>query len=730
MGFFFFFLIHLVSLHAIDSPPTLRINTQTANFALLFPTQLVRPGSQIQGLIQFYIDPGWHLYWKNPGDTGVAPTFDWQLPPGIQIKEVQWPAPLRLERAGTFFYGYEKTPAWIVTLSFDENLPEGTYPLTLSAFWLACDGTCVPSSQQFECSFTVSPLAPPIPSLPALQDVEKKLPVALEGGEAVIDKDRLVIHVPFSDAKLQEVANIFIFPEKEGIIDAASMSIWKKEGYGLEISTTSLPTAKDTLIQAKSFTGLVQLLSSKNEVLATYEVNIPFMTSVQPSSVNSPSSPAEGSQWKQKDVSKELQTMHQGNALRAILLLAFLGGIILNVTPCVLPIVGLKVLNLISFRSLKRLRILAHGVLFTLGILIAFWVLAGGLYLFESLGTTLGWGFQLQEPYFVVALIIILFCFAMNLFGLFEMGTAISAWAAEVEQGVGTSSPSVGPSLFSSFASGILATLIATPCTGPLLGSVLGFASTFQPTDGLILFSVIGLGMAFPFLLITAFPTLIRLLPRPGMWMIGVKQFFGFCLLITIAWLLWVLHAEVPTLSIAFVSSGLILLAVGLWIFGRWASPIRSPFCRVMGRLFALLFLSLGIVVFLISIDKRIMPLIHTVLPQEKSIQWEPFSKEKLEDELSEGHTVFVEFTAKWCLTCQTNKLSFLSSRVVDAFQKGNIVALEADWTNGNPEITSMLRCLGRNGVPVYAIFKAGKEPIILPELITPETIVKAISEA
>jgi thiol:disulfide interchange protein DsbD len=721
-------MVSSFSLPAAEASST-RMNTQTANFAVIFPTQRVRPGSEIEGLIQFYLDPGWHLYWKNPGDTGIAPTFDWQLPEGIRIKDIKWPVPLRLERAGTVFYGYEKTPPWVVTIAFDDHLAEGIYPITLSAFWLACDGSCVPASQQFEFSFAISSSATPPPPLPALIEAKQKLPIPLEAGNSTIVNEHLIIQIPIQKEKTAQLNNIIVFPESEGIIAVTQLPVWKRVGDAFEISLFCLPTATDTLIQAKHFIGLVQLISTTKEVLATYALNIPYETSTSHAFDQSTSAISQESQWLTVDVSKDLQALHVGSAMRIILLMAFLGGILLNFTPCVLPVVGLKVLNLISFRTLKGFRTLSHGLVFTFGILVTFWILAGGLYLLEYLGATIGWGFQLQEPHFVIALTILLFCFALNLFGVFEIGTSVSAWASEIEEVVGGASSRVAPSHLTSFASGVLATLIATPCTGPLLGSVIGFASTFQPIDGLILFTVIGLGMAFPFLVITAFPILIRLLPRPGPWMITVKQFLGFCLLATIAWLLWVLDAEVPSLSLSIIASGLIVLAFGLWIFGHWGNPVRSIFCRFAGRLFALMFVLAGVFILIASIDNRIMPWVLKVLPEQKTIQWETFSKERLEQELAKGNTVFVEFSAKWCLTCQTNKLSFVSHKVVEAFTTHHIVALEADWTNGDPRITAMLRSLGRNGVPVYAIFKSGKEPMLLPEIVTPDIIVNAVSE-
>ena len=485
------------TLSASDASST-RINTQTANFALIFPTQLIRPGSEVQGLIQFYLDSGWHLYWKNPGNVGVGPTFDWQLPPGIQIKEVAWPTPQLLERSGSFFYGYENTPQWIVTMTFDEHMAEGVYPITLSAFWLACDGSCVPSSQQYEFSFTVSSSAPTPPTLPALIEAQNRLPTVVQTGGATIDKDHLIIQIPVPKEMTQQVKNIVLFPETEGVFAVDQLPVWTIEGNTLELSIHSLPTAKDKLIKEKQFVGILQLIATNKEIVNSYELHIPFTSDASAAFVRPGPTLSQESQWKPADVAQELTSLHANSGMQIIILMAFLGGILLNFTPCVLPVVGLKILNLISFRMLPGLRTFTHGLLFTFGVLTTFWILAGGLYLFEYLGTQIGWGFQLQNPLFVTLLTILLFCFSLNLFGVFEIGTSVSSWASGIEGEVGKSLNRDTTSFFASFSSGVLATLVATPCTGPLLGSVLGFASTFEPIDGMILFSVIGFGMAFP----------------------------------------------------------------------------------------------------------------------------------------------------------------------------------------------------------------------------------------
>lgn len=700
--FFFSLCMHPL---AAAFPSVEQTSPRVSNVALLFSNQVVRPGSDFEGVIEFFLDPGWHVYWKNPGEVGTAPSFDWELPPGITLKQVSWPTPSRLQEGGTFFYGYSGNPKWIATFSVDASVQPGTYPMALSAFWLLCDGTCVPASQQFETSVTVSVTAPEPAVSETVARAKELLPIQLSGGSISADQDRLIVCLPVQEPK--DVRSIVLFPEQKDLFSVDQLPQWEWKDGTLVLTIHALKSAPTILLKAKRCTGLCQLIAASKTV--TYSFDIPYELSL-PREFGKGRPAALGS---------------TENALYVVLFLATIGGLLLNFTPCVLPVIGLKVLTLLSLKESKRWQILLYGLVYTFGVLATFWALAGTLYLFESFGSTMGWGFQLQEPRFVMALTVLLLCLSLNLFGLLEVGSSIAAWASEVEYHSGLSSRT--STLSAAFISGILATLIATPCTGPLLGSVLGFASVFNPVEGLLIFSAVGLGMSLPMLVITAVPSLIRLLPKPGLWMVRLKQFFGFCSLATMVWLLWVLNSEIPSLSCVVVLTGFLLVAFGLWIFGQWGTPVRSRFTRIVGRLFALFFALCGLLILAASVDQRVAQWIQSTVPERPAIQWQPYSKSLSNEEVEKGNTVFVAFSAKWCLTCQTNKLSFLSEKVVDAFKDHHIVALEADWTNGDERITAELRSLGRNGVPVYAIYKKGRDPVVLPELVTPDIIIQSL---
>ncbi len=413
--------------------------------------------------------------------------------------------------------------------------------------------------------------------------------------------------------------------------------------------------------------------------------------------------------------------MPMGSAQSVLLIafLAFIGGIILNIMPCVLPIIGIKVLHIVQMKGEGRLRTFKLGLSFTLGVLVSFWVLAGIIFGLQRAGTVVGWGFQLQEPLFVTIMLIILFLFALSLFGLFEIGTGISSYAAEAQ-----ATGKKHGSNFASFLSGVLTTMIACPCTGPLLGTVLGFSATLEWHTGLLVFTSLGIGVAFPFLFLSLFPELSVVLPRPGAWMATFKQFLGFCMLATVLWLVWVLNAQVGPLDLTYLLGLFFVIAIGGWIWGTWGTPVRNRFTRFLAALLAILF----VVGPSYSLIQRVRLGSGFRQVQAPSGPWKPYSEEAVSQALREGKTVFVDYTAKWCLTCQTNKLALHSKKVMDAFAKANVELFLADWTKNDPLITKALRDLGRNSVPVYALYpKGASKPILLPEILTPDIVVDAI---
>ena len=400
-----------------------------------------------------------------------------------------------------------------------------------------------------------------------------------------------------------------------------------------------------------------------------------------------------------------LKESSAGSNFLALIAFAFVGGLILNLMPCVFPVIGLKIMGFVEQAGQDSRKIMVHGLTFTSGVVVSFWVLSGLLLILRASGQQLGWGFQLQEPWFNYALILLLFGFALSLNGVFEFGMSMIGMGSKLSNKDGMSG---------SFLSGVMATVVATPCSAPFLAPALGAALALSPVQSLILFTVIGLGLSTPYLLLSMFPSVLNKMPRPGAWMETFKQFMAFPLYATVAYLVWSLFGQIDEGNQFNLLLGLVLIGMGLWIFGRWSSPVKSKNTRRFGAAVALLVIVGGVV------------LGH---PRDKDDFWQPWSPEVVKQHVTEEKTVYVDFTARWCATCQANKkIVFGNQDVLDTFEEKGVVALKADWTNRDDRITRRLEELGKAAVPVNLVYKDGSlEPQILPELLNPQLVLEAI---
>jgi thiol:disulfide interchange protein DsbD len=415
------------------------------------------------------------------------------------------------------------------------------------------------------------------------------------------------------------------------------------------------------------------------------------------------------------------ETLPSEPSWTGILLLAFIGGMILNLMPCVFPVLGIKIMGFVNQAGESRAKVVAHGLTFTAGVLISFWILASVLLLLRSSGSQLGWGFQLQSPGFVLALTMILFAFGLNMSGLFEIG----------QSAVGVGSNLTGKSgLSGSFFSGVLATVVATPCAAPFLAPALGAALALPPLASIAVFSFIALGLSSPYLILSMFPSMIRWLPKPGAWMETFKHIMGFLLYATVAYLIWVLAGQLTdeggygVFALLKVLLSLVILALALWVYGRWGAfhkPAKTRLKAVgaAGLLGALAFIS---------------GLSGTTKLQENglSLQWDMWEPGKPEALAAEGRIVYVDFTARWCVTCQTNKATVFSSKNVrQRLAQLDAVLLKADWTHQDPRISEELGRYGRSAVPFNLVYGPGlQQPRVLPEILTPGIVLEALTAA
>jgi thiol:disulfide interchange protein len=443
-----------------------------------------------------------------------------------------------------------------------------------------------------------------------------------------------------------------------------------------------------------------------------FELHIPVVENVAKQTIN----PKATALWPEM---ASFNSTHQAkpNAFWLMILWAFLGGLILNFMPCVFPVIGLKALGFIEQGREDPLKAKFHGLVFTLGVWVSFCALAGVLIFLRAQGEELGWGFQLQSPGFVLALSALLFALAWSLMGVFEIGLSAMNFGSNLSNRTGYKG---------SFFSGVLATVVATPCTAPFMGVALGFALSQSVFSALIIFSAMALGISAPFLALTCFPSLIEKLPRPGSWMETFKQFTAFPLFATTLWLLSVFAAQTSLENCFFALWSLLGLGFSLWCYGKFCNLGCKKYSKITGWI--LIILSATGASYL---AQEALNLESSAHENQQSLPWEVFSDEKLQSILASGRPVFVNFTAKWCLTCQANLHGPLGSDAVrEAFMKANVACLKADWTQRDPKITQALHRLNRSGVPAYALYspKQPHEPLVLPELLTESILLEAVS--
>ena len=386
-----------------------------------------------------------------------------------------------------------------------------------------------------------------------------------------------------------------------------------------------------------------------------------------------------------------------------MLVFAFVGGLILNVMPCVLPVVSLKLMSMIRLATERKEALIKHGMAFAIGLLVAFWILAGVIITLKAYGTTLGWGFHFQQPLFVAILAMLFFVLALSLFGVFEVGTSLAALDASSHKG-----------LIGSMASGMLAAVVSTPCTGPFLGAVFGLVFILPAWQIIMVFTAIALGMACPYVAIGMTPAALKLLPKPGSWMVAFRHVMAFMLMATVVWLVWVFGAQTDNFAVFALLCGLLAVAVGAWAYGRWGMPVNAIKTRWAARAMVLL-------AFIVAIW-----VVDMALPGKYDNMWEPFDPERVVELQREDVPVFVNFTARWCLICQANGIILESSR--KKFEEYGVVMMKADWTSQDPIITRHLQMFGRNGVPLYVLYGRNTQ-WVLPQLLTPDIITEYLEK-
>jgi thiol:disulfide interchange protein len=653
---------------------------QLVKAQLVADTQHIEPGQKFRLGVLYTIVPKWHIYWKYAGDAGIPTQIDWQLPPGFQVGQLQWPLPTReQEPGGLEVFDYNNEVLLFTEVQAPQQLPAGPIELAAKSNWLVCERECVPGDAQLSLKLNDGGQGP------ANQDIFTKYSASVPktgsppaGYSVSMKPSGSQMVVQFTGVPQGSRLDFFPVPPENVVLNHG-----KQAGNSVVLSVdggTALDQLKGVaVVQADGKTDAFDVqLRAGSQAAAN----------------------ASGA-------SADLLGVLQAVAF------ALIGGLILNVMPCVLPVISLKIFGFVSEAGERPDKAFKLALAFSAGILGCFAILAAIVTFFRAIGAQVGWGFQFQDYRFVLVIASLVFAFALNLFGVFEL--TVSARATG-----GLAKLAAGGGYGGAFFQGAFATILATPCTAPFLGTASAFAFTQPAWATFLIFFSIGIGMALPYLLLAIQPKWLRYLPKPGEWMIRLKQLLGFLLLATLLWLSWIV-GRLRGVD-GMVELGGLLLIIGLlaWIKGSFWTPMSSLRSRALAAMSM-------ITVLVIAIGSYLFVTAPSELP------WQAFSQQSLNNALQAGRPVFVDFTADWCITCKANERFALDTTAVrQAFAQQQVVVLRADWTHGDPEITQILKEHGRAGVPMYLFYPGGKDrpPVVLPELITSQTVLDAMKSS
>lgn len=664
----------------------------------------VRLGDTVSVILRMQLEPEWHLYWTNPGDAGLAPSINWKLPDGIVALPLEFPVPKRIIAGPLASFGYDIELMLLSKLVVSKDTQFGkVIALTAEVDWLVCKVECTPGEAVLSLSLPVSEKrVDPIAARTGLFTIARdKLPVRDPDWNAAaqVSADQLRIRFARNPASANTVPeDLFFYPNRKGIIENAAKQRLTKTTDGFELLIARNLLNGDTL---KEISGM--LVSSRPWVLGNSKIGLEFTAPVEPMA-------------KLESVAQAGSTISWWQAI----IFAFLGGIILNLMPCVLPVLSIKVLSFVQQAGEGRRTILQHSAAYTLGIMFSFWVLAATLLVLRAGGEQLGWGFQLQSPVFIVILASFMFLMGLNLLGIFEVGASLT--------GVGAGSRRAG--LIGSFVAGITTTIVATPCTAPFMGSALGYSLTQPAMISLAIFTAIGLGTAAPFVILTGLPWMMRFVPKPGRWMETFKHAMGFLLMASVIWLIWVLSLQGGGDAVLVLLAALLILGIAAWVLGRWGGLAVDRGKRIAVHVIAALLAVTAISA--AAIQMETVPSSAFSGTTADGIFWEPFSPERVIEIQGQGKPLLIDFTAAWCLSCKVNeRVAFGAAEVQDRLKALAVVTMKADWTSRDQRITRALAQFGRNSVPLYVLYsgKTGEAPVVFPELLTPGIVIEALNK-
>lgn len=637
-------------------------------------SEAMMKGDELLLGLNFKLTPGWHTYWKNPGDAGEGASVTWQLPKGFQASEILWPGPEAIPVEPLMTFGYEDE---ITLLTKIKALDAAVFPAIVKAkvSWYTCKDICVPQEANLELTiqngekintFFANELSNVFLNLP--KELSSKHRV-----EALDDNYFLQMELDGNTP----VSSAYFFPEEYGLSSYSKEQILEinKNSLSLQISQSEVD------LKLQNFVGVLLLNNQDSRTFFNVNLNL-------------------NNNQKQESLSI--------SELVLTIIFAFIGGLILNAMPCVFPILSIKILNFVEQSEGSKEKMIQHGLSFSVGVLVTFLSIAGLLLLLKSGGESIGWGYQLQSPLMVTILIYLFVAIGITFMSNLVLGGQL-AQLGNINQGYGD--------ITSSFLTGVLAVIVASPCTAPFMGSAVGIALLQPGFITIAIFVSLGLGFAAPYLLLSFYPSLLKVLPKPGAWMETLKQFMAFPMWGSALWLTWVLSGQVQTDSVLMVLLGALFIALGLWILEKNQSS--DGFAKWM---------SLSSVTILLGAALWLAPTDYENIEQDTSSNLNSYSPELLDSLLAENKPVFLNFTADWCITCKVNEAIVLNQvSIKNALESKGIVYLKADWTRKDETIANKLAEYGRTGVPLYLLYSSEGIPVILPELLTEDMLLSYI---
>lgn len=653
---------------------------------------------------------GWHTYWKNPGDSGESTSIEWTMPEGFKANDITFPAPVRQPSGPLMNFGFSTDTTLLTSLDVPKDAT-GDITLTAKINWLVCHDICIPESKDVTLTLPVAKSGEtPVANSPEIFAAARMAQPIVTGWQGALEEQDQNLIITFQldsedSAELSKSSDFFFFPEEWGLILYAEAQDIKVSDNKL---TLTLRRDSRALSDIQTLNGVLTYKLEDGQKYAR-ALSVPVMAKPSTTAIAPPTTP-------------EKTTNDTPTSFIQAFFLAILGGLVLNLMPCVFPVLSMKALSLVKMSEKEQKHANLHGIFYTLGILTCFGAIAGLLISLQAAGSQIGWGFQLQNPIVVLLLAYLLFAMALNLSGFFEIKSGPLA--------------NIGHKLASqhgykgTFFTGVLATIVATPCTAPFMAAAMGYALTQPPVISLTIFMALGLGLALPYLLLCFIPALRKSLPKPGAWMETFRQFMSFPLFASVAWLIWVYAQQVNGMYGTLLGlAGLILIAFGIWISRH--EPRKQPWKTAIHAAS----ISSIILAFVIAGLSHTDPSNGTA-KQDDAMPSIAYSSAEFEKLVAGNDPIFVDMTASWCITCQVNeRVAIYTDATKELFKSKNIQYVVGDWTNQNPEITKYLNQYGRNGVPLYVFYGARDtstgarpEPKILPQLLTSGVIADVIN--